>query len=221
MKKILSAFILLPFLLQGCVTSTEKLSEAELEIPFSISKAVGTNGSFILLGNMIDCDIKWEAYRGILTHRSSCKDAAKEDTLKLMTAMALKFKSESPIRIDFIRFTSKDFRAEENRLAKMMTQSRVWNQFSAQYKSRKKRKMVKKDFEQNFLKKVFERKKVFALVPVAFKKVGYKFEFDQIEVTKMKEAKRSRHRNQLVDEFKPKSSLLVPEDIKVVLKRSF
>jgi len=221
MKKSLLLILLSSFIIQGCVSTTEQLSKEDQEIPFTITKAVGANGSFILLGNMIDCDIKWEAYRGILTHRSSCKDALKEDVLKLMISMASKFKEKSPIKVDFIRFTSKDFRDEENRLAKMMTQSKVWNRFSVKYKSSKKNKNLKKDFQNNFLKKVFEKKKVFALVPVAFKKVGYKFEFDQIEVTKMKAAKKSRHRNQLVEGFKPKSSLLIPEDIKVVLKRSF
>ncbi len=218
MKSLFLMSILLVFV--GCVTAVEE-TKVEDEKVFSITKSVGVTGAFILIGSFKDCNIKWEAQGGVLTHRSACSKAERNDVLAIMTEMAVKYRKESPIKIDYIRFTSKDFKNEEARLAKMVTQSKMWNKYSKLYSKKTWAEKKKSEFQNDFLKKIMEKKKVFALVPVAFKQVGYKFKYDQIEVTKMSNLFESKYKNVLTEQFKTKKSLLVPENIKVVLKREY
>lgn len=204
-------FVLL--FLVGCVS--KQVAEKKGS-PFAISKGKGLNNSFILVGSSKACSVKWEALRGVLTHRMNCPGISSKELFPLLIEMAVRFKKDAPFRIDYVRYTSKDFTRDERRLAKMMAQSRMWSEFS------KSKDFKDQTFPNDFIKKVIDKKELLSLVPRALNVVGYGFKVDDVEITRFAPAERSKYKKSLESDFSlEENPLVVPENIRVVFKNNY
>ena len=163
-----------------------------------------------LRGHIADCHVIWTVKRGILTHRKKCKKEGQFISLRpLLLSMARSLKESCPLKIRYARLTAKDDEYEELRLARMMSQSKLWAQFS------KKGPEKSQKFPSEFLKKVFKVKGLFGELSEALNTQGYSFEIEEVDIKKFSDLTQSRHFKSL-KVLKRKTPFLIPENIRVV-----
>lgn len=171
-------------------------------------------------GDMDGCRADWTVTAGILTHRQVCNSKNRVYIKPMLNAMAKTLNETCTLKIKYARITTKDDELAEKRLAKMMSQSKLWNRYSktsAKNPNNKKLAM----FPEKFIQKVVEVKGLFSEVTEALNGMGYNFEVDKVEVTKLNTLTQSRH-FQTLRQIKTQNNFMVPENIRIVwVNKSF
>ncbi len=165
-------------------------------------------------GDMEGCRADWTVTAGILTHRQVCNSKNRAYIKPMLDAMAKTLNESCTLKIKYARITTKDDEIAEKRLARMMSQSKLWNSYSktsAKNPNNKKLAM----FPEKFIQKVVEVKGLFSEVTEALNSSGYNFEVDKVEVTKLNTLTQSRH-FQTLRQIKTPNNFMVPENIRIV-----
>lgn len=165
-------------------------------------------------GEMEDCRADWTVTAGILTHRQVCNSPNRKYIKPMLSAMAKTLSETCELKIKYARLTTKDDEIMEKRLARMMGQSKLWNQYSKDRQQNPKAKSVT-EFPEKFIRKVVEVKGVFSEVTEVLNENGYDFGVDKVEVTKLNPLTQSRH-FQSLQQIQPQKNLVVPENIRIV-----
>lgn len=165
-------------------------------------------------GDMGDCRADWTVTAGILTHRQVCNSPNRKYMKPMLAAMARTLNETCELKIKYVRLTTKDDEIYEKRLAKMMSQSKLWNQYLTERKKQPANPKTKV-FPEKFVRKVVEVKGIFSEVADVLNETGYNFVVDKVEVTKLNPITQSRH-FQTLQQIKPQQNLVVPENIRIV-----
>lgn len=165
-------------------------------------------------GEMEGCRADWTVTSGILTHRQVCESLNRKFIKPMLKAMARTLSDSCNLKIKYARVTTKDDPQAEMRLAKMMSQSKLWNRYSRSKRSGIKDKKFAK-FPSKFIKKVVQVKGVFSDVTEALNQYGYDFVVEKVEVTDLNPLTESRHFKTLMN-IKTQNSFIVPENIRIV-----
>lgn len=192
----------------GCQSQVKTVEKDETTPTFSISSGQSDSTKCEVAGEMKDCNIYWTVNTGILTHRQICTQENLKFTPLVLNAMAKSLKTSCPLSIKYVRMTSKDDVLSERRLARMMSQSKLWKSYV------KAPPQKRKNFSNAFLKKVVETKGLFNDVTQALNSTGYNFKISQVDVMDFSPIHQSRHFNSLrsikTDRF------LVPQNVRLV-----
>lgn len=165
-------------------------------------------------GEMEGCRADWTVTAGILTHRQVCTSTNRKFMKPMLSAMARTLNETCELKVKYARITTKDDEIAEKRLAKMMSQSKLWNNYSKAAKANPKDKKVA-DFPEKFIRKVVEVKGLFSDVSEALNQNGFDFTVEKVEVTQLHPLVQSRH-FQSLRQIKTESNFIVPENIRIV-----
>ncbi len=171
-------------------------------------------------GDMEGCRADWTVTAGILTHRQVCNTKNRRYIKPMLKAMAATLGESCALKIKYARMTTKDDEIAEKRLAKMMSQSKLWNQYSESSKKSPNSKKLSV-FPEKFIQKVVEVKGMFSEMTEALNASGYDFAVEKVEVTKLNPLTQSRH-FQSLRQIKTQNTFMVPENIRIVwINKSF
>jgi hypothetical protein len=165
-------------------------------------------------GDMEGCKADWTITAGILTHRQVCNTPNRKYIKPMLNAMARTLNESCALKIKYARLTTKDDSMEEQRLAKMMSQSKLWNQYSKSSKQNPSSKKLS-SFPEKFIRKVVEVKGIFSEVTEALNANGFDFAVEKVEVTKLNSLTQSRH-FQTLKQVQTQDNFMVPENIRIV-----
>lgn len=207
------------FLLLSCQTT--KVTKVKPTSPtFSVYSGKTDPLMCNVQGDMEGCKADWTITAGILTHRQVCNTANRKYIKPMLNAMARNLNESCALKIKYARLTTKDDSIEEKRLAKMMSQSKLWNQYSASSKKDPSNKKLSA-FPEKFIRKVVEVKGMFSEVTEALNANGYNFIVEKVEVTKLNSLTQSRH-FQTLKQIQTQNNFMVPENIRIVwINKSF
>lgn len=206
-KSVLGFLTLVAFF-AGCQTKPLQ-PVADTSPTFSITSGQSDPRKCEVAGQMADCNVYWTVDSGILTHRQICIQEKLKYTPLVFDAMAKSLKDTCKLKIKYVRMTSKDDIQSEQRLARMMTQSKAWQSYNkAPHHKRKK-------FSDNFIKKVVDTKQLFSDVTEALNQVGYDFKLARVDVADFSPLTQSRHFNSLRT-VGVNQAFLVPENVRLV-----
>lgn len=211
--KVLGLIIVSLFALISCQT-TEVAKIKPTSPTFSVYSGKTDPLMCNVQGEMKGCRADWTVTSGILTHRQVCESSNKKFIQPMLKAMARTLSQTCNLKIKYARMTTKDDPQAEMRLAKMMSQSRLWNRYSRSKRSGINDKKVAK-FPSKFIKKVVQVKGVFSEVTEALNDYGYDFVVEKVEVTDLNPLTESRHFKTLMN-VKTQNSFIVPENIRIV-----
>ncbi len=201
------------FFLLSCQT-TEVAKDQPLSPTFSVYSGKSDPLMCNVQGEMQGCRADWTVTAGILTHRQDCNSVNRKFMPLMLNAMARNLNETCALKIKYARVTTKDDEQAEKRLAKMMSQSKLWNKYSKASKANPKDKSTK-EFPEKFIRKVVEVKGLFSDVAQALNTNGYNFLVEKVEVTKLNPLVESRH-FQSLRQIKTANSFIVPENIRIV-----
>lgn len=208
---LVAVWVVFLFSFSGCETT--KVSKLEKSSPtFSISSGQSDPLNCNVQGEMSGCSVNWDVNSGILTHRQICNSKNRRYLRTMLTAMAENLKTTCALKIKYARLTTKDDLFEERKLAKMMSQSKMWQKFSQSSKSKN------SSFPESFIKKVVVTKGLFDDLAQALTTVGYELKLEDIQITKFNPILQSKHFNSLkkIKMASSTSPFLVPENIRLV-----
>lgn len=197
-------------LLGACQTiKQESTSKAEETPTFSISAGQSDPRRCNVTGEMSKCNVYWNVESGILTHRQDCVDEKVKYTPLVLNAMAKSLKESCPLKIRYVRMTSKDDVQSEQRLARMVSQSKTWRSYSKAPQAQRKK------LSDAFVKKVVDHKNLFSDVTLALNSVGYQFKLVKVEVADLSPLTQSRHFHSLRT-IGASQAFLVPQNLRLV-----
>lgn len=217
-------FLALSFFLLSCQTT--KVTKTKPAAPtFSVYTGKTDPLTCNVQGDMEACRVDWTVSAGILTHRQVCSSKNRKYIKPMLKAMARTLNDSCALKIKYARLTTKDDPKEENRLAKMMTQSKLWRKYSQANHNLSgagtKTNSKLNSFPEKFIKKVVSVKGVFSEVTDALNMYGYDFVLDKVEITKLNPITESRH-FQTLKQIQTSRDFMVPENIRIVwLNRDF
>lgn len=199
--------------LTSCQTS--KVTKVESPTPtFSVFAGKTDPLMCNVQGEMEGCRADWTVTAGILTHREVCNSPNRKFIKPMLNAMARTLTETCTLKVKYARLTTKDDAQSEKRLAKLMSQSKLWNRYSQNSKTKASDPKVKA-FPEKFIQKVVEVKGIFSEATEALNAHGYNFAVAKVEVTKLNNIDQSRH-FQSLKQIKAPSALVVPENIRIV-----
>lgn len=209
-SKSLMAMALL--FLSACQTqSLNDLGQEVEETPtFSISSGQSDPRKCNVTGEMAGCNVYWTVESGILTHRQVCTDQQSKYTPLVFNAMAKSLKETCQLKVRYVRMTSKDDVLSEQRLARMMSQSKTWKSYGKAPKNQRKK------LSDAFVMKVVDHKNLFSDVTEALNSVGYKFRLAKVDIADLSPLTQSRHFNSLRTVGVASQAFLVPENLRLV-----
>lgn len=214
---LLSAFAIT---LSSCQTTKVEKTK-DIKPTFSVYTGKVDPLSCNVQGEMENCEVDWTVNAGILTHRQICNSKNRDYMGPMLNAMARTLSSSCELKIKYARLTTKDDVQQEQRLAKMMSQSKLWNKYSVSTSRPGEKSKSISEFPEKFIKKVVEVKGLFSELSEALNSVGYDFVIDGVEVTKLEPLTESRH-FQTLKTVKANNKFIVPENIRIVwLNRDF
>lgn len=195
--------------LSGCQTQVKEVNPSDRTPTFSISAGQSDPLRCEVVGEMPDCKVFWTVHAGILTHRQMCDEKQIKYTPLVLNAMAKSLSDSCQLKIKFVRMTSKDDVPSEERLAKMMSQSKLWKRYAKAPAEKRKK------FSEAFLKKVVDQKDLFSDVITALNSVNYKFKLAKVDVAQFSPMADSRHFNTL-RKIKVGENFVVPQNLRLV-----
>lgn len=205
---LVSSLALILTSILGCQTQTKEDPNVEKTPTFSISSGQSDTTKCEVAGEMKNCNVYWSVNSGILTHRQVCTPENLKYTPLVLNAMAKSLKDSCPLSITYVRMTSKDDVLSEKRLARMISQSKIWKSYTNAPPHQRQK------FSNAFVKKVVDAKGLFNDVANALNQTGYKFKLSQTEVADLSPIQQSRHFNSL--RAIKTDKLLVPENVRLV-----
>ncbi len=194
----------------SCQMTTPKKAKNVEEMPtFSISSGQSDPRRCNVAGEMESCNVYWTVESGVLTHRQVCAEDKAKYTPLMLNAMAKSLKEACQLKIRYVRMTSKDDVQSEQRLARMMTQSKTWKSYSKAPQAKRKK------LSDAFVARVVDHKQLFSDVTKALNSVGYEFKLAKVDVVELSPLTQSRHFNSLRT-VGASQSFLVPQNLRLV-----